>query len=67
MICAKEFGWDKKQVDSQPWKYLKYLLLTYKTQVGLVAKPGVPIGDQRVKKPKKKTKRNLNNRKSFIK
>ena len=26
-----------------------------------------PIGDQRVVKPKKRTKRNLNNRKSLIK
>ena len=61
-ICATQFGWDKKKVDDQPWQYLKYLLLTYKVQQGLAVKPGVPIGDQRVVKPKKKSKRNLNKR-----
>lgn len=43
------------------------MLLTYKAQAGLISKPGIPIGDQRVKKPKRKSKRNLNNRKPFIK
>ena len=28
-VCAKEFGWDKKQVDSQPIEYLKKLLATH--------------------------------------
>ena len=50
LTCASQFGWDKKQVDKQPFKYLKNVLLMLKDEklksVGIRNQPkGKPIGD----------------------
>jgi len=50
LTCASQFGWDKEQVDKQPFKYLKNILLMLKEEklksVGIRPK-GKPIGDQK--------------------
>jgi len=50
LTCASQFGWDKEQVDRQPFKYLKNVLLMLKDEklksVGIRNQPkGKPIGD----------------------
>ena len=49
VTCASQFGWDKEQVDRQPFKYVKRVLLMLKDEYDQMNKPklrGVPIGEQ---------------------
>ena len=61
VTCANQFGWDKEQVDRQPFKYLKNLLIVLRDELTPGSR-GMEVGEQVKGGPYSKKKQHKNPR-----